>query len=422
MEDAPLSSGAGSNDVDAAGQTAAMDGSATATPAQSTEDPVQVQLSGGLQNRAHSGQAEFSTDVLAERLLSVLSRSGSFPAASGNPPTATELTVGMLQAVDLAVEQVWQTRKADLPTESGLKPKACAWLAADLMGDPFLPSEAATKLGKAMQTRAAALQREEKAERDKCSAERRAAEKAAADGGLEGSLDAAKLAAAERLQDRINTLRSTVYPAYNKATRPKPEKASNPPIDPEGAVAEDATAVDAADGEAEVATDANACYAAAETSDAPQRCIAARLRSRTDFESGYDEGYGAAEEYYQEDRQRQLAGRSHLLSQLKSNYEAQIAANQTQAHADADRAEKRGACDGALEVLDELEGEIDAIVQSIGRQVAGAFLPLKVWLNEKKESLHTQQQEEYSAEAAIARWDASMAKSDAIWWPNGYLR
>ena len=65
---------------------------------------------------------------------------------------------------------------------------------------------------------------------------------------------------------------------------------------------------------------------------------------------------------------------------------------------------------------------IDEASRKVGRQVEGAFTPLKLWLEQKKVSVEAEVNGHYSAEAASARWDASLAKSNAIWWPNGWLQ
>ena len=252
----PSSGGAATGDVDAAVQTGAADGSATTTPSHAGEKTVQVQLNGEASIGTNSGQLDLSEDALAGRLLLVLSGSSTFPAASGKPTAPTDFTLGMLQAVHLSVERVWQMPGLTLPSENGLKPKAHAWLAADLLGDPFLLSEAALKLGKVMHTRVVSFRGEERAEQNKGGAERRAAEKAAEESGLEGSLDAARVAAAARLQERLHALHSSVYPAYANAYRPPPDTSSRPPTPRPSPDADDEHDDDAAGTGAAAATEA----------------------------------------------------------------------------------------------------------------------------------------------------------------------
>ena len=137
---APLLGGAVSRDVDAAVQIGAVDVSATATPSHVVEDPVQVQRYDRASIETNSDKIDSSEDALAERLVLVLTRCSTFPAKSGLLSIDTDFTLGLLKAVEEGVEQAWRTRKAELPAESGLKHKSFAWLAADLLGDPFLPS------------------------------------------------------------------------------------------------------------------------------------------------------------------------------------------------------------------------------------------------------------------------------------------
>ena len=160
----------------------------------------------------------------------MITRKPSFPAPSGQLQIDSNFKLGLLKAVEEGVERAWQTRKAALLAESGLKPKSFAWLAADFMGDPFLPSEIAERLGKAMQTRAAGLKREEKAERDRSRGERRSAQNADAWGHLEGNLDDAYCAIASRLHTRLEALFDQPYPAYAMACRPSLDTASPPPL------------------------------------------------------------------------------------------------------------------------------------------------------------------------------------------------
>ena len=140
---------------------------------------MQVPLNDEAANGTNDEQDKFRMDALAVRLLLVLTGSSTCPAASGQEKEVADFYLDHLLAVHLAVERVWQTRKPDLPTETGLKQKTYAWLANDLVRDKFLPSEAAEKLGKAMQTRVGALRGEVRSLRDRSGAERRAAERAA---------------------------------------------------------------------------------------------------------------------------------------------------------------------------------------------------------------------------------------------------
>ena len=414
-ENSPFPSGAASSGADAAGQTTTADGSAIAASSQATEDPVQIQLNDEVLNRADSGQAMACTDALAERLVSVLSQSGSFPAPSGQPPAATDMTVGMLQAIDVAVEQVWQTRKADLPKESALKPKAYAWLAADLMGDPFLPPEPAVKLGKVIQTRAAALHREQKAERDKSSGERRLAERMHAEHGycLQGSLEEAQLDIAADLRKRLDALHATPYPAYAKAYRPPLAK---------DAATEDATTGDDTTGDAateDAATAAAPAVAAAVTTtddgDAADVCeipvversrlLRSRVQSLLDHETGFEEGLEQGTEA--------LAAAHALRTATVDRYEQERAAMMEQHKTEVKFAERQSKIDGAQEMLWEFQSQIQDVAGRMGRQVEGAFRPLSAWVEEQIATLQEQDGQTFSA-AHAARWE-SAEQIHAIW-------
>ena len=74
-----------------------------------------------------------------------------YPAVRIRPRLFPKLRVGHLEALCNAVDTIWQTRNAELPTESRLRPKAIAWLAAAALGDSFLTREQSEKLGKCIQ-------------------------------------------------------------------------------------------------------------------------------------------------------------------------------------------------------------------------------------------------------------------------------
>ena len=78
-----------------------------------------------------------------------------YPAVRIRPRLFPKLRVGHLEALCNAVDTIWQTRNAELPTESRLRPKAIAWLAAAALGDSFLTreqsEEQSEKLGKCIQ-------------------------------------------------------------------------------------------------------------------------------------------------------------------------------------------------------------------------------------------------------------------------------
>ena len=74
MGSVPLSGGAAPGDVDAAVQTGAVDGSATATTSHAVEDPETVQGEDAASIETNFDQVDLSADALAERLLLVLTR------------------------------------------------------------------------------------------------------------------------------------------------------------------------------------------------------------------------------------------------------------------------------------------------------------------------------------------------------------
>ena len=115
MGSVPLSGGAAPGDVDAAVQTGAVDGSATATTSHAVEDPETVQGEDAASIETNSDQVDLSADALAERLLLVLTRKPSFPAPSGQLQIDSNFKLGLLKAVEEGVERAWQTRKAALP-------------------------------------------------------------------------------------------------------------------------------------------------------------------------------------------------------------------------------------------------------------------------------------------------------------------
>ena len=401
-------------EVDAAEQTGSTDGTALVPHPLSAEGSMKVQLNDRTPNGAGSDQATSSADALASRLVCVLARCSSFSVASGQLLDGKYFTLGMLKSVDGTIANVWKAQRADLPDGTELKPKSYAWLAAHMMGDPFLPSEKAVNLGKAMQTRAAALKLEEKSERDRSSGERRVAQAAAEQGSTEQSVDDARTAINRRLQARLDVLLATPYPAYAKAYSLQAAAAMDTSLTADTALVAIATDTIAATG----------ISAPAPAVEVPAECRPEPLleqpvqRMRSPNQDDFLAGYAAAEEQCE----RMLAISEKVGARMKCNYDAEIALKQTEAYADADRAEKRGECNGALEVLTEFEHHLDEVEQRIGRQVAGAFLPLKVWVQQRKEQLQFKVEEEYSAEARMARLDDSLAKVNAIWWPNGYLQ
>ena len=125
----PLSGGAASGDVDAAEPTGATDGSATVAPSSAAAEAAEALLDDGAAIGPEFDEASSIRDLLVARLLLVLTRTPSFPTKSGEPRVDTEVNLGLVKAVEEAVEHAWRMRKADFPKESSLKPKlyACWW-------------------------------------------------------------------------------------------------------------------------------------------------------------------------------------------------------------------------------------------------------------------------------------------------------
>ena len=89
--------------------------------------------------------------ALVDLLGQLLIGCPDYPAVRIRPRLFPKLRIGHLEALCNAVDTVWQTRNAELPTESRLRPKAIAWLAAAALGDSFLTREQSEKLGKCIQ-------------------------------------------------------------------------------------------------------------------------------------------------------------------------------------------------------------------------------------------------------------------------------
>ena len=171
--DAPSLGGTGTGEVDPAGQPALADGSAIAPSSRAVEVPVQVPL--------NETRPQTVLGTMTSRSNSARTRSlcASYSCSPGAAPARQETEVAdfyldHLLAVHLAVERVWQTRKTDLPTETGLKQKAYAWLANDLVRDKIVPSVGGGReaRGKAMQTRVGALRGEVRSLRDRSGADK----------------------------------------------------------------------------------------------------------------------------------------------------------------------------------------------------------------------------------------------------------
>ena len=413
MVDSPSSEGAASSDADAAMQTSAGDGSATPSPSHVVEGPVQVQRNDDASNGTNSDKVHIIVDALAERLMLVLTGSSSFPAASGQLSIDSDFNLGLLKAVEDGVEQVWRTRKADLPVERGLKHKCFAWMAADLLGDPFPPSEIAEKLGKSMQTRAAGLRREEKAERDRSSGERRAAANAAADEGVERKLDGTYRAITSRLNSRLEALLSQPYPAYAKACRPTPLDTTSQHRDPLAEVAataepKNAAKADNVEAEAEACAEAEVCADRQADSGRPRRVLTG-LRSMVEFDAGWAE----AEEHYE----ARLQSKDRLYTDMKAKYDRMMALQDEEHEEEIKKVQRRAEIDGAQRILWELQTEIRDVAAKVGRQVEGAFAPLSAWVDARLETVTEQEQEEYAdtINGRKGSLDAYAARVTAIW-------
>ena len=391
----------GVESVDAAAEIDPTKGSATASPSRAAVQPAQVQGQVDARYWYDGFYAEEREQALTERLVLVLTGSSHFPATSGQPLVATELTVGMVDAVHSAVERVWRAGTAELPSTNGLKPKAHAWLAADLLHDPFMLPEDAERLGKAMQTRAAALKREEQAERHNKGKERRAADKAAKEGTLEGSLDAALQVIANRLDARLLALNSSVYPTYARFLRVALDDASESPV-VAAAAAADAAETTAPETDADVA-DAAAVVAAVAANDArPRRTRSSEEGDRDEWDEGHDAGValGAAL------RSQRAANRYH-----KERLEiGELHEKELKAAIARERLMSRE------ELLFELSEQISKVKEKVDeraqhlfsrREMAGAFDPLSEWVEQQMSGGEVPLQEQIE--------QASLAAHDAMW-------
>ena len=403
---------AASGDVDAAERASATDGAALVRPPCEAAESVQVLLGDGPPNVAESDQATSIRDLLVERLLLVLTGSSSFPAKSEKPLVNTKVNLGLLKAVEEAVEHAWHRQKAELPRESGLKPKAHAWLVADVVGDPFLPSEEASRLGKAMQTRVAALRRDEKLERDRSSSERRAAEKAAEEGNLEGELDAVRRAIVSRLHARLDALHSSVYPAYANACRPLLDAASQSPV---AAAAETAETADAKTADARANADVHDADSSADSSAHLPHTHRTRSSKEAcgydDWQAGYDEGLAAA---WRDHPQRRAEASRYYEERLEISklHEKEL---------DLARAQARlqGQEEILLDVMSQVEVEVDKIDKGpqhlfSARDVANALLLLRAWAEEQHGPLQEQLDQAMRA-SHDAMWETA-AKEQPPWW------
>ena len=106
MDQEALQGESGVESVDAAAETDPTKGSATAPPSRAAVQPAQVQGHVDARYWHDPFYADDRKQALTERLLLVLTGSSSLQAASGQLPEARYFTLGMLQAVDTAVERV----------------------------------------------------------------------------------------------------------------------------------------------------------------------------------------------------------------------------------------------------------------------------------------------------------------------------
>ena len=339
----------------------------------------------------------------------VLTRCNTFPAKSGLLSIDTIFTLGLLKAVEEGVEQAWRTRKAQLPAESGLKHKSFAWLAADLLGDPFLPSEIAEKLGKAMQTRSVGLKREEKTERDRSSRERRAAKEPS----QQSSKCHTDSAIASRLHTRLEALLNQPYPAYARAYRPSLDAASKSPVVAAADANAAETAMTAAETEVDVAEAAAVVAAVAAHDVRPRRTRSSEEGDRDEWDEGHAAGVALGASL----RSTRAANRYHQERlEIGELHEKELEAGKTQA-----------VLDGRMEILLELKEQISKVTDKIDkgpqqlfsrREMARAFDPLGEWAEEQisgGEVPLEEQLEQASLALHGAMWAAAEKDTPPYW-------